>query len=199
MLTKRLAILLLLSSLVISCGRFTPGTEPGQQGFYHALTVKLNIKLYRENRKGSGKILWFFDQSRGKMLFLSPLNQVYFELLVERERALLISRKEKKYWSGAFSHLLKRLWNLDVNYRQLLALVNEGAIPRKTDNPKPMVFNIDKSQDSGHPSKIEIISDDVTLKLKISRRKPRSGRLKFTPELKSLKRVGIEEILSLQY
>lgn len=199
MFAKRLSLLLIVTSLAISCGRHIPQTEPGERGFYHSLSLKLNIELRQEKRKGSGKILWFFDRFRGKMLFLSPLNQVYYELLVEQEEALLISRKEKKYWKGSFSNLLKRLWNIDVKYHQLMALVNEGKIPRKTRFQQPLVFNIDKSQDSGQPTKIEISGSDVTLKFKISRKKTRQGRLKFDPKLTALQRVGIKEILSLQY
>jgi hypothetical protein len=198
MFVKRLSIILLFASLAVSCGRHIPLTEPGQPGVYHSLNVKLNIKLHQEKRKGSGKIIWFYHRDRGKMLFLSPLNQVYFELLVEGERALLISRKEKKFWSGSFSGLLHRLWNIDVPYSQLLALVSEGTIPQ-THHQKPLVFNIEKAQDDGQPSRIEISNDDVCLKLKISRKKTRQGLLKFAPNLESLQRVGIEEILELQY
>lgn len=199
MFAKRLTIILLFASLAVSCGRHIPRTEPGQPGVYHSLNVKLTIKLQQEQRKGSGKIIWFYDRDRGKMLFLSPLNQVYFELLVEGERALLISRKEKKFWSGRFSALLRRLWNLDVRYSQLLALVSEGTIPRQTDYQKQLVFNIEKGQDGGQPSKIEISNHDVHLKLKISRKKTRQGLLTFDPKLGALQRVGIEEILELQY
>lgn len=199
MCNRRIVLILICVVTIVSCGPHLPQTEPGQAGFYHSLNIKLNVRLHQEKRKGSGRILWFFDTHRGKMLFLSPLNQIYFELLVEGEDALLISRKEKKYWKGSFSKLLRRLWNLNVRYNQLLALVNEGKIPAKTGRQKPLIFNINKGRDTGQPSRIEIESDDVSLILKISSKKTRQGQIKFIFRLDELQRVGIDDILSLQY
>ena len=84
------------------CSRLKYDVIPHQTAVYHSLRIKVNAKNTGTNRKQNFKILLKYDDSGDKMFFLSPLNQVYGLLLLEGEKAVLISTKKKKYQTTSY-------------------------------------------------------------------------------------------------
>jgi len=181
-----------------SCSQLKYDVIPHQSAVYHSLRIKVNAKNTVSNQKQNFKILLKYDDSRDKMFFLSPLNQVYGLLLLEGEKALLINTKKKKYWKGNFRTLLQEIWKLDFDYREFKQLMVDGKVPE--DKIKKQDIEISFEQNPANtnrenPQRLQIISGDILLKIKISQRKTGKGVISFAKNLEGMKKTTIRELL----
>lgn len=193
-----ISCILFILFLLPSCSRLKYDVVPHQTAVYHSLRIKVNAKNTSSNQKQNFKILLKYDDSRDKMFFLSPLNQVYGLLLLEGEKAVLISTKKKKYWKGNFSSLLREIWKLDFDYREFKQLMVDGVVPEDKIKKQDIEISFEQNPSSTtreKPQRMQIIRGDLLLKIKISHRKTGKGIISFTRNLKGMKKTSIRELL----
>jgi hypothetical protein len=184
--------------LLSFCSRLKYDVIPHQTAVYYSLRIKVNAKNTGSHQKQNFKILLKYDDSRDKMFFLSPLNQVYGLLLLEGEKAVLISTKKKKYWKGNFSFLLQEIWKLNFDYREFKQLIVDGVVPEDKIKKQDIEISFEQTPSSTtreKPQRMQIISGDLLLKIKISHRKTGKGVISFAKNLKGMKKTGIRELL----
>jgi hypothetical protein len=180
------------------CSQLKYDVIPHQSAVYHSLRIKVNAKNTVSSQKQNFKILLKYDDSRDKMFFLSPLNQVYGLLLLEGEKAVLINIKKKKYWKGNFSFLLQEIWNLDFDYREFKQLMVDGKVPEDKIKKQGIEISFEQNQSNTNqekPQRLQIISGDLLLKIKISQRKTGKGAISFAKNLDGMKKTTIRELL----
>jgi len=180
------------------CSRLKYDITPHQSAVYHSLRVKVNAKNTASGQKQDFKILLKYDDSRDKMLFLSPLNQVYGLLLLEGEKAILINTKKKKYWKGNFRSLLQEIWELNFDYREFKQLLVDGKVPEDKIKKQGIEISFDQNPSTTNgekPQRLQIISGDLFLKLKISQRKTGKGVISFAKNLEGMKKTTVRELL----
>lgn len=181
------------------CSQLKYDVIPHQSAVYHSLRIKVNAKNTSSSEKQNFKILLKYDDSRDKMFFLSPLNQVYGLLLLEGEKAVLINTKKKKYWKGNFRSLLQEIWNLDFDYREFKQLIVEGKVPEDKIKKQGIKISFEQNPSTnnrGEPQRLQIISGDLLLKIKISQRKTGKGIISFAKNLEGMKKTAIRELLA---
>lgn len=197
---KKIAVSCIFFVLLVFpfCSRLKYDVIPHQSAVYHSLRIKVNAKNTGSNQKQNFKILLKYDDSRDKMFFLSPLNQVYGLLLLEGEKAILINSKKKKYWKGNFNSLLREIWKLDFDYREFKQLIVDGVVPEDKIKKQDIEISFEQNRSNTNrekPQRMEIISGELLLKIKISQRKTGKGVISFTKNLKGMKRSSIRELL----
>ena len=182
---------------ILDCSRLRYDVIPDADAVYHALNLKVNVKVENENsrQRQNFKIVLKYDESMDKMLFLSPLNQVYGQLFIKDERVLLINTKKKRYWKGRFKRLIKEIWALDFDYAEFKALILEGSIPREKAKESGLRISLEKEKESEQPRRIRINYRDVLLTLKVSGRRTGRGRIDFSPRLQKAKKESLERVL----
>jgi len=180
------------------CSRLKYDVIPHQSAVYHSLRIKVNAKNTSGSEKQNFKILLKYDDSRDKMFFLSPLNQVYGLLLLEGERAVLINTKKKKYWKGNFRSLLQEIWKLDFDYREFKQLMVDGKVPEDKIKKQGIEISFEQNPSAANsekPQRLQIISGDLLLKIKISQRQTGKGIISFAKNLEGMKKTTIRELL----
>lgn len=194
MLISGLTILLFLAS---TCSQVRYDVTPDDILSFRSLRIKVNVKFLETNKRGNFKIILKYDSSRDKMLFLSPMNQVYGYLVVERERVLLVNTKKKRYWRGPFYLLLQEIWghDLDFNYNEFKQLLVEGAVPKTKNRRHQVAIDVTESNEAGKPRRLEISSPNVNVKIRVSGRKTVKGKIRFETDTNGLQRTPIREVL----
>ncbi|MCK4835033.1 MAG: hypothetical protein KAT17_00260, partial [Candidatus Aminicenantes bacterium] len=165
-------------------------------GTHHSLKLKFNFE--DSLGKHNGKILMKYDDRKAKILFLSPLNQVYFKLLVEKNKSLLINTKEKKYWEGNFKCLIKEMWRIDLSFKEFRLLVQEGIIPQQKLAKFDLKFLLEKDNKTGKPKKIKLFNDEISIQLKIQNRKIKRGIIQFHLDLSALQKSDINDVITAE-
>jgi len=190
---KFLSILIFALLTFQYCSSFKYDVTPNVEGSQYS---KVKIKVYYKNKKNkqSGKLLLKYDNNRTKMLLLSPLNQVLLELIMKGENLLLINSKSKKYWRGNFNSFLKRVWNIDLGFRELRLLILEGIEPKNIVE-EHLKFKIEKDKGSGKPKIIRINDDNIFIKLKVINKRVRNGKLDFNKDLSKFHESDIDDVL----
>ena len=183
--------------LLSACTRLGYDITPDSTAVYSAVTIKVNVKINNPDtgtkKRQNFKILLKFDHNRDKMLFLSPLNQVYGLLIIDNERVLLVNTKRKKYWNGRFNTLIEEIWALDFNYSEFKKLILTGTMPQKKMVEKRMRVSIEREKETQKPGRINIDYNNVTITLKISNRRTGKGIIDFSPRLENVRAATIEE------
>lgn len=180
------------------CSKLKYDIIPDTNAIYHSINLGVNVNFHPEGekpRRQSFKILLKYDNYRDKMLFLSPLNQVYGQLFIENEKILLINSKEKKYWQGLFKTLINELWALDLDYAEFKKLVVSGIMPPNKDNENNLQISLEKEENSERPGRIKIDYNDITLKIKIYDRRSGQGVIDFMPRVEKMQKATIKEVL----
>ena len=190
---KFLSILIFALLTFQYCSSFKYDVTPDIGDFQYS---RVKMKVYYKNKKNkqSGKLLLKYDNNRTKMLLLSPLNQILFELIINREDILLINSKNNKYWQGNFNSFLKRVWNIDLGFRELRLLILEGIEPENIVDDH-LKFKIEKDKGSGKPKIIRINGDNIFVKLKVINKRVRNGKLDFNKDLSKLHESDIDDVL----
>ena len=179
---------------ITSCTNLKYDVIPDSKAVYNSLMAKISFRS--TEFKFSGKILLKYTKSRDKILLLSPINQVYYELFISKENTLLINSKKKKYWEGDFNTLFKRMGNINFKYRELKKLILEGDIPEKKIKKNNLTLFLEKEKKSGKPRNIKITGKDVFIKLKVSRIKNRKGKIRFLSDLSHLEKTDFDDVLA---
>jgi hypothetical protein len=179
--------------LVVSCAPRKISLPSDWPGLHNHIKLKFSIK--DGEKKDSGKIILKFDRYKSKILFLSPLNQIYFKLYVEKSEALLINTKKKKFWQGNFGILINEMWNIDLELDELKMLIMEGTVPERKVKNSRMVFDLENDKRSGKPRSIKILKDDILLHIKVQNRKTRRGKIEFYVDFSRLEKTELENIL----
>ncbi|MCP5051098.1 MAG: hypothetical protein GY940_28295 [bacterium] len=196
---SRWFVLLGLLALLLppGCSRLSYDVEPDASAVYHSLRIKLNVKNRSTGKRQNFKALLKYNRDGDKMMFLSPLNQVYGLLFIRDENSLLINSKRKKYWRGDFRRLLEFMWGprMDFHYSQFKQLMVRGIVPEDRVKANGIEISIKKTGDRGEPEKMQIKSPDMLVKIKISNRKTGSGRLRLSMEVDGMKQSTIRELL----
>ncbi len=187
------------SLLIPGCSRLKYDIIPDANATYYTITLGVNISILpgggKSRQKQSFKILLKYDAARDKMLFLSPLNQIYGQLFIENEKVLLINSKKKRYWRGRFKTLINEIWALDFTYAEFKELIMVGTIPQKKALESSLRISLEKEEGSDKPARIRIDYNDVIFKLKISNRRSSKGLIDFSPSLEKVQKATIEEVL----
>jgi hypothetical protein len=177
------------------CSRLNYDVVPHKTARYHSLRLKVNARNNQNGQKQTFKILLKYDESRDKMFFLSPLNQVYGLLWLEGEKALLINTKKKTYWQGTFNELVREIWNLDFAYREFKQLIVHGIIPVNKLKEQGIEVSFPGGSSREQPEEMKLSSANLLIKIKISDRKTGNGALSFSKNLNGLKKTGINRLL----
>lgn len=192
---KLLPVMVGLLFFFTFCTRLKYDIIPDSSAVYHSATIKVNVREKNSRKRQNFKIVLKYDDTRDKMLFLSPLNQVYGLLIIENEKTLLISTKKRKYWRGNFNTLLEKIWALDFNYSQFKKLILNGLIPWEKVKEIGMEISMEKEKESEKPKRIKIYHKDITIKLRISNCRTGKGIINFSPRMDGLEKASIENAL----
>jgi hypothetical protein len=167
-----------------------PGDSPG----YHN-HIKLKFSIRDGENKDSGKIILKFDRDKSKVLFLSPFNQIYLKLYIEKSEALLINTKKKKFWQGDFRTLIDEMWNIDLEFEELKMLIMQGTVPKREIKNSSMAFILEDDKKSGKPKSIKIQKDTILLHIKVQNRKTRKGKIEFYIDFTRLIKTELRNVL----
>jgi hypothetical protein len=188
-------IVLTVLFVMSGCSRLTYDIEPDQTRVYHTLGIKANVKNKETGKKGSFKILLKYDDTGNKMLFLSPLNQIYGLLVVEGENTTLVNTKKKRYWKGRFNTLLQEIWGMDFEYVEFKRLLVEGVVPEEKLKEKNIDVSIEKDTEGKELERVTIETSEMQVKLKITSRETGKGAIRFGVDLKKMEQAEIRELL----
>jgi hypothetical protein len=171
---KRFFPLLLILLLFFSCVRrdirFVPG--PGQS----VEVLNLKFLLSQENGRQTGKIRWKFAEGTSTALFLSPINQVLFEMYAQGENVLLINRRERVYWEGDFQSLIRRYWNMELKLAEIRKIVSEGIVPAPLNTDPAIRIELFRNRDQT-VERVEISNEKSNLSLRVLKRESVPGKI----------------------
>jgi hypothetical protein len=169
-----LILMLFLLALLFGCCRLPVDVIPDPHATFRELTVKFTFHAAKERQ--NGRIIIKLDDERVKMLFVSPLNRVYFELSAEREQVLLFNLPGKTVWHGDFHTLIGSLWGLDLNLDALMRLLLTGQKPPVTSG-QTVDVNLDRS--TSRPHSIVCKQAERALELVVQAHETKPGQLIF--------------------
>jgi hypothetical protein len=191
--------LAILSFILIlpGCSRLSYDIVPDENAVYQSMRLKFNVKNLETGERQNFKALLKFNRAGDKMMFLSPLNQIYGILLVRNKDTLLINTKQKKYWRGKFNRLIKFMWGnvMDFKYDQFKRLMVEGAIPEKKIDKNKIRISVQHDAKTMKPNRIKVTGNNIQVNVKISNRKTADGRLTLTHNITGMTPASIEELL----
>jgi hypothetical protein len=176
---------------------------PDAASVYYSMAIKVNVRYKDSGQRDNFKILLKYDNSKDRMLFLSPLNQVYGLLVVDpdREDVLLVNTRKKKYWTGPFYLLLQEIWGpgMDFDYNEFKGLLVAGVVPADRLKRRDIKITIEKTSandgETGKPERLTIDAPEVRVRIKVSNRGTGRGRIRFEMDLGRLEVAGIRELL----
>ena len=189
------ALCLIWISGLVSCIPKRLTIDVDSPGIHHSLKVKFKVKntLGRQN----GKILMKYDARRAKILFLNPLNQVYFKLLVEGDRSVLINTKKKLFWQGNFKYLLMEMWKIDLGFSEFKRLIEEGVVPRQGLEKNGLQYFLKRDDQTGRLTKLDMFNDDISIQLKILSRKTKNGSIEFLDSRPAMRQGELEDVIDV--
>ncbi len=190
---KRFYLFVIFVLLISSCTRKDIRFVPGPGSAVEVLSLKFVFR--QENVHQTGRIHWKFAGGTSSALFLSPVNQVLFELYAQGEESLLINRRERRYWKGDFRALIGHYWNLNLKLTDIRQIIVEGIVPDQV-NTDPSV-RIESFRDSDRSiERVEISNNESHLTLRILKRETRQGGIISPPALgKFGHRERIEDVI----
>lgn len=162
-------------------------------GTHHAIRVSFTVRGVRG--KQNGKILMKYDERRAKVFFLSPLNQIYFKLLVEGNHSVLVNTKKKIYWTGDFTCLLTEMWQISLGFNEFRLMVQDGTVPRKKLEKSGLEYRLETDPGSGKPKRLELFNRDISILLKIQSRKTRNGSIEFLDNTATLEKGTLTDVI----
>lgn len=187
---------ILLCFALLAIGSCAPRkiTLPGDSTGLHN-HIKLKFSIGDGEKKDSGKIILKFDRDKSKILFLSPFNQIYYKLYVEKSEALLINTRKKKFWQGDFKTLIEEMWNIDLELDELKMLIMRGTVPDRKVKDSSMEFSLENDKKSGKPKSIKIQKENILLQIKVQNRKVKKGKIEFYVNFSRLKKTELRGVL----
>ena len=159
------------------------------------LRLKVKFTVRGENGRQRGKVWMMCGQSRAKILFLSPLNQVVAQLFIEDDRALLINRKKKKYWRGPADRLIRSVWRLDLSWEELRGWLLEDRAPEERLAGAGMWHQSERDV-AGALRQISVGDGVVTVRLKVLDRRTRPGGVTWDPDPGGSAAAELEQVFA---
>ncbi len=167
--------------------------DPAVEGeTYNAVTIRAKAVTDRGTEKT--KILLYFSNKGDRLIFLGPMNQVIFEILVHGNYSKIIVPKRKQYWSGEFREFLYELWGIDLTYNEIKALLLEQRINSQKLKKNGFDLQIIESEKKKYPVRINLANDDIKLEFRIYEVKKRSGKIVLTKELERYATVTLRKL-----
>ncbi len=158
-------------------------------------SVKLKVKVISNLGTEKTKILIGFNSRGDRLIFLGPMNQVFFEILVKGNRSKIIVPKKKQYWVGEFREFLYNFWGINLSYNEIKALLLEQRFNSNKLRDCGFTIRIFESEIKKYPIKINLKSHDIRLEFKVYEVKKRSGKIVFSKRIKGYKEVSLERLL----
>ena len=135
------------------------------------------------------------SDSRAKILFLSPLNQVVAQLFIENGQALLVKRKKRLFWRGRADRLIRDLWLIDLNWRELRDWLLEDRVPAERLRETGM-WHESERDGAGALRRISIGDGSVAVSLKVLDRRSRPGGVNWNPDTGGADEAALEQVIS---
>ncbi len=193
---KNFTLIVIIVFLFVLAGCRTPQihTVPEFDGDKYN-SVRIKVKTITETGKENTKILLGYNNSGDRLIFLGPMNQVLFEILVKGNYSNVIIPKRKQYWGGEFRDFLFRWWNIDLTYNEIKALLLEQRVNRKKLERNGFQMQIIESEKEKYPVMINLTGSEVRLEFRIYEMKEKSGRLILQKELNNYSQVSLDELM----
>jgi len=192
------AIIFIISAVLIiilsNCKVPQISTLPEADGDNYK-SVIIKVKTITDKGKENTKILLAFNKTGDRLIFLGPLNQVLFEILVNGNRSKMIVPRKKQYWQGEFRDFLFRWWNIDLTYNEIKALLLEQRVNKKKLDKNGFQMQIIESEKKKYPVRITLKSPDIRLQFRIYEIKKKTGRLLLNRELQNYSEVSLEDMI----
>jgi hypothetical protein len=185
---------LILMLCCLACARPGIRQTPPVGASFQTMSIKFNFSDLQG--KQNGRIHWRFDAYNSKFLFFTPFNQIGLELDVTSEKALLINLKNKIYWQGDFSFLLRRLWGIELTLQELKQLLTMGQIPATRIKDKEIVISLETNPKVRSPQIVNIRQNDAALTLKILKSESRPGHIVMLDYDQRFQLAELEDVLA---
>ncbi len=169
-------------------------TGPEEEGGNY-ISVRIRVKTITDKGKDNTKILLAYNNIGDKLIFLGPMNQVLFEILVRGNISKIIVPRKKKYWQGEFREFLLRWWNIDLTYNEIKALLLEQRVNRRKLDKNGFQMQIIESEKEKYPVRINLKSHDIRLEFRIYEEKENAGKLILNKDLKKYSEVSLDDML----
>lgn len=189
-------VCLLVILALTGCGRrYKPPqlAPPGGDG-HPSIVMRFLAETATERQKG--RLVLDVDGGRARMLFLNPINRVVMDLFVEHDRAILLNPGRKRYWRGHFGDLIRRIWQLRLEFTDLRQLLFSEAVPASLAREPGLRVQVERDAETGLPAMLQITEGSTRLKLTVLRRRRVTGTLEFQRSLESLEQGDLEEVIS---
>lgn len=190
------AVWLAMVLILAGCGRRYKAPQlapPGQQG-HDSIVMRFLAETGAERQKG--RLVLDVDGRRARILFLNPLNRVVMDLYVENDRAILVNRGRKRYWRGDFAELIRRMWQLRMNFTDLRRLLFDKAVPETLAQQPRLLVQVERDTATGLPELLRVSDASTRLSLTVLRRRRVTGALDSQRALDSLEPAALEEVIS---
>ena len=168
-------------------------TDPTSKGEKYK-SVRIRVKAITDQGKEKTKVILGFNNKGDRLIFLGPMNQVLFEILVQGNYSKVIVPKRKQYWSGEFREFLYELWRVDLTYNEIRALLLEQRVNSLKLKKSGFTMQIIESEKKKYPVRINLASDDIKLEFRVYEVKERAGKIVLTKELKGYSRVTLRKM-----
>ena len=93
---------------------------------------------------------------------------------------------------------MQEIWKLNFDYREFKQLIVDGVVPEDKIKKQDIEISFEQLPSNTNrekPQRMQIISGDLLLKIKISHRKTGKGVISFAQNLQGMKKAGIRGLL----
>lgn len=185
---------LILFILLSGCRVPELSTDPAPGGEKYN-SVRIRVRAISDRGKEKTKILLGFNNKGDRLIFLGPMNQVLFEILVYGNHSKVIVPKKKQYWEGEFREFLSDLWHIDLTYNEIKALLLEQRVNAKKLRDSGFRMQIFESEKKKYPVRIHLTSKNLRLEFRVYEVSERPGKIILKKELKGYSEVSLEKMV----
>jgi len=168
-------------------------TDPAHDGETYN-SVRIRAKAVTDQGAEKTKILLGFNNKGDRLIFLGPMNQVIFEILVDGNYSKIIVPKRKQYWSGEFKEFLYELWGVDMTYNEIKALLIEQRVNSRKLKRSGFSIQIIESKKKKYPVRINLASDGIKLEFRVYEIRKIAGKIVLTKALEGYSRVTLKKL-----
>jgi hypothetical protein len=186
-------IIPLLAAASFSCVARRPELVPAAGPCFRSLTMKFSFRD-GETRQ-NGRVLWRFDAGSSKFIFFNALNQSGLELDVAGEDAVLVNFSAKTFWKGDFSHLLDRIWGINLPLAAWRDLLLSGKVSQSLLAENGIEASMDGVAADGGPRNIRLRRDGAELALRVLKSGLRPGRIVLAEYAGRYRAAELEDVL----
>lgn len=194
MINRKIPLILMVTAMLWGCRVPDVATEPETPGdTYRSVTIRL--RTVTPEGKEKTKILLSYNDRGDRLIFLSPLNQVLFEIRVTGNLSTVIVPRRNQFWTGEFSEFFSRFRDMDLTYNEIKALLLEQRYDGKRLRHLGFSIRIIESQREQYPVKIHLTRDDMQLEFRVYEQVRKPGKLNLTTDLSGYRKVPLENLM----